>query len=56
MLSLGIFEVLWAPLQQDFPDIKLMLRKQTDIENAFITRLIHVQEQPRGQAEIGSGA
>lgn len=24
------------------------LRKQTDIEKAFITRLVHVQEQPRG--------
>lgn len=43
------FEVLRALLQQDFSAINLMLRKQTDIEKAFITRLVHVQEQPRGQ-------
>lgn len=47
--------MLQALLQQDFPDVKLMLRKQTDIEKAFITRLVCVQQQPRGQAKIGNG-
>lgn len=56
VLSPGIFEGLQAPLQQDFPDVKLMLRKQTDIGKAFITRLVCVQVQPRGQAKIGNGA
>lgn len=48
--------MLWVLLQQDFPDVKLILREQTDIEKAFITRLVCVQEQPRGQAKIGNGA
>lgn len=33
-----------------------MLRKQTDRENAFLARLVCVQEQPGGQAEAGDGA
>lgn len=54
-LSPSISEVLWA-LQQDFPDVKLMLRKQTEVEKAFITRLICVPVQLCGQAKIGNGA